>query len=211
MSSLTSRLALLALLPAPLWSVQALAQSRLADAARDREFAMLPALLADSVDVDAYGSDGTQTLLWMIYYQQPDLVQALLAAGADPNRANRYDLTPLALALQLDDIDLVRLLLAAGADPTVQDAAGEPLLFTAVRNGNAAVARQLLGAGVDVNARDSTYRQTALMVAARERQPEIVRLLIDAGADVAVQTPAGEIPEWGRRSASPPSARCRAD
>ena len=177
-----------------LTSVVASGASRLADAARDRDFDTVRLLLADTDEIDAYGSDGTQALLWVIRVQDSELAQLLLDAGADPNLANRYDLTPLALAVDLGSLDIVELLLAAGADATVVDAAGEPLLFTAARNGDVAIARALLAAGIAVDAVDASFGQTALMVAARERQAEIARLLIDAGADIGRQTPSGETP-----------------
>ena len=168
--------------------------SRLADAARDRDFDTVRLLLGDADGIDTYGSDGTQALLWVIRVQDAELVRGLLEAGADPNLANLYDLRPLALAIELSNPEMVGLLLDAGADPTVPDAAGEPLLFTATRNGDAAIARALLAAGVEVDQADASYDQTALMVAARERQPGIARLLIEAGADVGRQTPAGATP-----------------
>lgn len=169
--------------------------SRLADAARDRDFETVRNLVADTADVDAYGSDGTQALLWIIRVQDRDLALRLLDAGADPNLANRYDLTPLALAVEFGDLDVVEILLDAGADPTVPDAAGEPLMFTATRNGDADIVRALLAAGVEPDAVDASFGQTALMIAARERQPEIARLLIGAGADISRQTPAGATPQ----------------
>lgn len=171
-----------------------LAASRLADAARDRDFAMVEALLVDTADIDAYGSDGTQALLWVVRVQNMPLVSRLLAAGADPNLENRYGLTPLALAVQLDDFEMVGSLLAAGAVATVLDQAGEPLLFTATRNGNVAIVRALLDAGVDVDAMDAFFGQTALMIAARMSRSEIAKVLIGAGADVNRQTGAGETP-----------------
>ena len=170
------------------------AASRLADAARDRDFALVDRLLGDNSDIDAYGSDGTQALLWIVRVRDAARARQLLAAGADPNLANRYDLRPLALAVELDDLAMVELLLDAGADPRVADAAGEPLLFTATRNDNVGIARALLAAGVDVDATDASFEQTALMVAARERQPAMARLLIDHGADVGRQTAAGAEP-----------------
>ncbi|HMB73136.1 MAG TPA: ankyrin repeat domain-containing protein, partial [Gammaproteobacteria bacterium] len=171
--------------------VQATAASRLADAARDRDFDLVGKLLADTTDIDAYGSDGTQALLWIVRVQNTELVRLLLDAGADPGLANRYDLTPLALAIQLGNSDIVDLLLAAGADPTVRDAANEPLLFTATRNGDVDIARRLLAAGVSVDEVEPSTGQSALMVASRERQTKIARLLIDAGANVDHQTPEG--------------------
>lgn len=171
------------------------AASRLADAARDRNLELVEQLLADSPAIDAYGSDGTQALLWIIRIQDGELARRLLQAGADPNLGNRYDLTPLALAVMLDNRELVGLLLEAGADPRSLDAAGEPLSFTAIRNGNLEITRDLLAAGLDPDAADANFQQTALMVAARERQAAIARLLIDAGADISRQTPPGDVPQ----------------
>ena len=182
---------------AALWLQAAGAQetpSRLADAARDRDWHTLGALLEQSPDVNAFGSDGTPALHWIVRVQDSDLAERLLAAGADPNLANRYGLRPLALAIELGDLEMVRLLIAAGADATVPDAADEPLLFAAVRSGEPAIVAALLEAGAPVDATDRAYEQTALMLAAREDEAESVALLIAAGADVNRQTPAGAVP-----------------
>ena len=170
------------------------AASRLADAARDRDWRQLGALLEQDPDVNAFGSDGTPALHWIVRVQNRELAQRLLAAGADPNLANRHGLRPLALAIQLGDLEMVRLLLAAGADATVPDAADEPLLFAAVRSGQPAIVAALLAAGAPVDATDRAFEQTALMVAAREGEDAILALLLDAGADVTRQTPAGAVP-----------------
>src|SRR5690606_38776614 len=118
----------------------------------------------------------------------------LLAAGADPNRANRHGLIPLALALELGDLEMVELLVEAGANPAAVDAANERLLFAAVRSGQPAIVSALLAAGAPVDATDAAYAQTALMVAAREGQAESAALLLAAGAEVNRQTPAGAVP-----------------
>lgn len=186
---------LVAILLATSTSLARDADTDLADAARNGDFETVETLLAKQADVDAYGTDGTQALLWIVRFEDAALARRLLDAGADPNLANRYDLTPLALAVQFGNLEMVELLLAAGADPGKVDAAGEPLLFTAARDGQAEIARALLAAGSDVDATDSNYGQTALMIAARAGRPGIVRLLLDAGADVDRQTPAGATPK----------------
>lgn len=168
--------------------------SRLADAARDRDWRTLGALLEQSPDANAFGSDGTPALHWVVRVQDEDLAERLLAAGADPNLANRHGLRPLALAIELGDLDMVRLLIAAGADATVPDAADEPLLFAAVRSGIPGIVSALLAAGAPVDATDKAFEQTALMVAAREAEEQSLALLLEAGADVNRQTPAGAVP-----------------
>ena len=189
--------ALTAAVGAAVWLQAAGAQeipSRLADAARDRDWHTLGALLEQSPDVNAFGSDGTPALHWIVRVQDTGLAERLLEAGADPNLANRYGLRPLALAIELGDLEMVRLLIAAGADATVPDAADEPLLFAAVRSGKPAIVEALLEAGASVDATDGAYDQTALMVAAREDEAGSVALLLAAGADVNRQTPAGAVP-----------------
>ena len=58
------------------------------------------------------------------------LARLLLAHGADPNRYNVHDETPLAIAASRDVPELVRLLLAHGARPNVRDRYG----FTPLSN-----------------------------------------------------------------------------
>ena len=67
---------------------------------------------------------------------------------------------------------------------TAQAAADEPLLVAAARDGNVAAVRDLLAAGADVGAA-SVDGATALHWAAHRDLPELVRLLIEAGADVS--------------------------
>lgn len=86
---------------------------------------------------------------------------ALLAAGADPNRRNRYGATPLMSAPSAHEREeaaaLASLLLQAGADPNVRDPASQATaLHFAARRGMAAAAKAMLSHGADVNARDAS-------------------------------------------------------
>jgi ankyrin repeat protein len=54
----------------------------------------------------------------------------------------------------------------------------------------------LLERGAVVDAKDASFQQTALMVAVREDHPEIVKLLVDRGADVNAKTRTGQTPQW---------------
>ena len=73
-------------------------------------------------------------------------VEALLAAGADATAANRYGVTPLALAATNGNAAMIERLLAAGADANTALPGGETVLMTAARAGNAAAVRALLAA-----------------------------------------------------------------
>src|ERR687896_2595045 len=59
-------------------------------------------------------------------------------------------------------------------------------LFEAARSGDRARVAQLLDAGVDVNTR-ARYDATALMFAADKGHLDVVRLLVERGADLNVQ------------------------
>jgi ankyrin repeat protein len=56
--------------------------------------------------------------------------------------------------------------------------------MTAARTGSRAAVKALLDRGADVNAREQWFGETALMWAAAENHPDVVQLLIEAGADV---------------------------
>jgi ankyrin repeat protein len=122
--------------------------------------------------------DGTTPLHWAVRANDLDAAQRLLLAGANPDAANRYSVTPLSLAAENASAPLIQILLQAGAHPT------GAILMTAARTGNAEVVRMLLTRGADANARESSLGETALMWASAENHPDVVRALIEHGADV---------------------------
>ena len=73
-------------------------------------------------------------------------------------------------------------LLAKGADPDVADAKGDTALMLAARSGFTEGVVRLLAAEAEI---DKTNRlgETALIGAVQGRQPAIVRVLLEAGAD----------------------------
>jgi ankyrin len=177
-------------------STRAAGDTRLADAAMNRDTATMRALLAQKVDVNAPGTDGSPALHWLIRSGDVDTAKTLLAAGADPKLANRLGITPLALATSDGNAAMVRILLDAGADANDVDIAGETMLMSATRSGSVESVRLLLDRGAAVETKERNAQSTVLMVAVRENQPAVVKLLIERGAQVNAKTRAGGEPRW---------------
>jgi ankyrin len=183
-------------LSVPGQSVAADTSAVLADAAMKRDTAAVRALIAQKVDVNAPGTDGSPALHWAVRVDDAAMAKLLLGAGAKATLANRYGLTPMAIAAANGSATMIGMLLDAGADANAPDPAGDTPLMSAARVGRADAVTLLLDRGAAVDAKDTTYQQTALMVAARENQPEIVRLLIARGASVNARTRVGRTPAW---------------
>ncbi len=144
--------------------------------------------------MNAAASDGSTALHWAVHRDALDVVDLLLAAGANPKAANRYGVTPLSLAATNGNARIVERLLRGGGDPNTALPGGETVLMTAARTGDVAVLKALIEANADVNARESSRGQTALMWAAAENNAAAIKVLIDAGADVNARTSEGAAP-----------------
>lgn len=113
---------------------------------------------------------------------QPDVVEALLSAGANPNNVNRYG-TPLTFAAATGNLQGATRLLDLKADVNHARADGTTPLMMAANAGNPALVSELLKHKADPNAKNLTDA-TALTYAARAGHTEIGRMLLDAGAAI---------------------------
>jgi ankyrin repeat protein len=144
-----------------------------------------------------------------------EMVEVLLAAGADASQGTSKGYTPLHAALQAGQWQLAERLIAAGADTNaVTEEAGTPLTV-AMRKGNDAMVSRLLAAGADPTL--GTSRVLApLMAAVRYHSAERVSTLLAAPALRGVKeaaTPgqapaaaAAAVPATGVSAAAAPAA-----
>ena len=108
---------------------------------------------------------------------------AMIAEGADVNRAQPDGTTPLHWAAYRVDRELVVALLKKGARAQVVNRYGASPLAEAVKVANAEIVGMLLEAGADANVANEDG-QTALMLAARTGDVAVAKLLVQHGADI---------------------------
>src|SRR5262245_12109039 len=183
--------ALLAILLIATGAAAAGGDTRLIEAVRNQDDQQVRTLLNQHPDVNARSGDGSTALLWASHWNALEIAGMLIRAGADPNAANDFRMTPLSQACTNGSAAFVELLLKAGANPNTPIATGVPPIMTCARSGNANAVRILIAGDANVNAREPAQNQTALMWAAAERHPEVVRTLIAAKADLLAHTKNG--------------------
>jgi ankyrin repeat protein len=158
---------------------------------RGSDPAVIRLLIEAAAPVNAIEADGATALAWAAHRDDLAAADLLLRAGADPKLANTYGVTPLALACVNRSAAMVGALLEAGADPNQTRWTGETALHSCARTGTAEAVRLLLNRGAKVNAIEERQGHTALMRAVVGKHPDVVRALLDAGADVHVRSKGG--------------------
>jgi uncharacterized protein len=168
-------------------------------AAERGDTAAVRRLLAGGAPIDAQDARGRTAVLAATHGGHAETVGALIAAGADINlRDSRQD-NVLLYAGAEGLLEVVRLAVAAGADTRITNRFGGTALIPAAERGHVAVVRELLTTSdVDVN-HVNNLGWTALLEAivlsdGGPRHQEIVRLLIDHGADVSLPDRDGVAP-----------------
>ncbi|MGO9589038.1 MAG: TonB family protein [Candidatus Acidiferrales bacterium] len=162
------------------------------------------AILAQPVDLDRPGPWGDTALMLAADRGLPDMVDALLKAGANPRALDREGRNALIFGAGSGNAEVLRLLLAARLRANEKDTYGDTPLMAAAASGNPESVRLLLKHGAKVNARNQRH-QTALLSGATgdsgfsigemgRRHAEIpdesvhrdtvVDLLLDAGANI---------------------------
>ena len=185
-ASLVISALVIGLVAVPGTAVEAAGDARLAEAAMKRDTVGVRALLAQGVDVNAPGSDGTPALHWLVRVDDIETARLLTRAGADATRADRYGVTPLHLACANGNAAMIRLLLEAGANQ-LERSHRRNCLDDRRAGWHLDAIRELLDRGATLDARDPTFQQTALMLAVRQNHPEVVRFLVERGAEVNVR------------------------
>ncbi|VEL09976.1 unnamed protein product [Protopolystoma xenopodis] len=111
------------------------------------------------------------------------IVRLLLEYGASTDVTSSTGNTALHYAATSGHLDCVRLLLHYKSPMEVQNETGHTPLMEATSNGYIDVARCLIEHGADINTHSSEFKESALTLASYKGHAEMVKFLLEAGAD----------------------------
>jgi ankyrin repeat protein len=174
------------------------AAEMLARVAKTGQPEVVTELLAAGVPVDPDSKTAAMALAQAGARGDVSMLQALLGAGARKNTKSLDG--ALFAAASAGRLEAVRMLIANGATPTPETASSRTLLMAAAGSGVPGVVQEVLSFNPDVNTRGARGR-TALMEAVGQsyfgtervevNRAEVVRLLLERGADPNVQDERG--------------------
>ncbi len=169
-------------------------------------------LIHAGTSVQVRDFDGKTPLIIAAMRGLPDMVESLLKAGADPNAANENGRTVLMYGASSGNTDVLQKLLIGGADVNAGSKEGNTPLMAAAAAGNPEPVSMLIHAGARVNT--VGWKKTTALLAGSMGELEfgdvimgephadipdesidrakIVRLLLDAGADIYATNEDGE-------------------
>lgn len=154
-------------------------ERRLLEAVTTNKFEAVRCILLENPKIDL---DKGQYLNWAAQLGRAEMVTTLIKAGAD---VNRYGLaekeTPLYSAVTHQHLSIAQALLEAGADANKGCLNGPsyPIMKACTRG----MAALLIQYKVDVNVTDR-HGVSALLKAVQYKRKEVVKLLLDAGANL---------------------------
>ncbi|GFQ77336.1 hypothetical protein TNCT_578431 [Trichonephila clavata] len=164
-------------------------------AAKQGNYFLVEAFLSRGADANAITlTDGTSPLHYAADAGYVEIVKILLKNKAKINAFTNVGLTPIHLAAVKGHTSVVKLLLENGANAKVTDNKNRNSFEMAVAHGDVEVVKLLLQEK-NININDKANDGFSLLhIAAQEGNLNIVKHLIDRGADVNSQNDAGSKP-----------------
>jgi ankyrin repeat protein len=173
------------------------AELTLLDAAEAGDQTMALRLMNEKgANVNTAGPDGTTAVMYAAANGNLELVRALIKAGANVKLKNQLGTSAITEAAIIGSAPILEALIKAGADPNFRNLDGETPLMAAARSGHMDAAKVLLDAGADINAKETWGGQSAIMWAAAQGQPTMVKFLASKDAKLNEH---GKVNQWERK------------
>ncbi|HEX3446478.1 MAG TPA: ankyrin repeat domain-containing protein [Chthoniobacterales bacterium] len=147
----------------------------------------LALFFAAGFNVNAQNAAGKTALMVASERGKTGLTKQLLDRKADPNVTGPDGVTALILAAQNDQPDIVKILLQNRADPDKEDNNGWTALSTAAYHGSARCVQILAD-------RSKTDLSRALLFATLSERKDVIKILLDYGAEVDSRSGDGRTP-----------------
>ena len=146
-------------------------------------------------DLDAPDANGRTPLLWAAWRGDLASVTLLLKYGADCEKTDNQEWTPLARACKAGHLDVVQCLLRSKASPTASTSQGfQPIYWASESKSNGArIVQELLDCGADPNAYSKVYG-TPLHNAANRGSVDTIQCLLTHGSDINAIDSDGDTP-----------------
>jgi ankyrin repeat protein len=172
-------------------------QNALMWAAAEGNSEAVAALLKAGANPNAVSKAGFTPLVFAAQKGDAKSASSLIAAGADIDYEVQKSANVLLISLMSKKPEVAKILIEKGAAVSGKDPTGNTALHVAAESGDIDTVKRLIAKSADVNAatnpkqgdrmgilqRPPTGQQTPLMVAARVNRPDIMRVLVDAGAN----------------------------
>jgi ankyrin repeat protein len=151
-------------------------------AAAQRNNAEVARLLIEAgADPNIKGSQTTSPITWASNYGYTEVIKVLIAAKANVfNKADWW--SAFISAARNDHIESMDILLKAGANINERAYDGKTALMYAASQGKIKAVKFLIEKGADLNLRDEDDDVSALSLAVKNNQTEVIQLLRNAGA-----------------------------
>jgi len=143
--------------------------------------------------INRRGNDGQTPLHTAALLGRAEIVELLIAKGADVKAQNNYLETPLHSAAASGSAAVVELLIAADANLTAVTFMGDTPLHIAANNARLEVAGLLIDKGANINAANQDG-WTPLHTAVNNGNKDVAELLIARGADLNAKDNNGRTP-----------------
>ena len=166
------------------------ADRRLLRAARDGDAAGVATALRDGADLEARDGHRRTALLLAATFDRVAVARLLVARGADPDALDDRHDTPWLVTGVTGSVRMLEALLPADPDLTIRNRFGGLSVIPASERGHVDYVRRVVRTDIDVN-HVNDLGWTALLEAVilgdgSAPYQEIVRILLDAGADPSI-------------------------
>ena len=160
--------------------------------------------LREGADIEARDGDKRTALLLAATHDRVEVARLLVAMGASPDALDDRHDTPWLVTGVTGSVAMLETLLPANPDLTIRNRFGGVSVIPASERGHVDYVRRVVRTGIDVN-HVNDLGWTAMLEAVvlgdgERRHQEIVRILLDAGADPAISDKSGVTPLEHARS-----------